>query len=396
VFINLHVPACAESIHFLNPISNLRLDLFTLTVGLGGIVSVVDNEILWVVVVLAAEVALEDGLGAVGVSLLGIEGGTGHVRNHGVTATEWVLDSSEWVVSGSWLWEPDITTVTAEVARLDSLSNILLDDDSTTGSVNKPCTLLHLGDQLLVEETASLLVEWAVDGDNIALSQHLLQAVNTSAANLLLLLGAEWLVVEVEELLAVEWLESSENTLTNTTNGNGTDDLALKIVLTLGDGGNVPVTSLDLLVGGDEVADEDEDGHDDVLSNRDDVGASNLSDGETAVGLVGSIEIDVVRSNTSSNAKLEVLGLSKTLSSEVTWVEWGGDDDFGVYELLVELGVLTLLVGGGDEGVSLILKPFSDTELVLSCAQETWDLLGVLASVVQNSKNFDHFECDEL
>lgn len=75
---------------------------------------------------LPAEVALEDLLGTIGVSLLGIEGCTRHVRNHSVAATEWVLDSAEWVVLGGGLWEPDITTVTAEVARLHSLSNILL------------------------------------------------------------------------------------------------------------------------------------------------------------------------------------------------------------------------------------------------------------------------------
>jgi hypothetical protein len=50
-------------------------------------------------------------------------------------------------------------------------------------------TWLHLGDQLLVEETSSLLVEWAVNGNNITLRQHLLQVCDTSAANLLLNLG---------------------------------------------------------------------------------------------------------------------------------------------------------------------------------------------------------------
>ena len=45
-----------------------------------------------------------------------------------------------------------------------------------------------------------------------------------------------------------------------------------------------------------------------------------------------------------------------------------GDNNLSVYQLLVKLGVLALLVGGGDEGVSLVLKPFADTKLVLSCA----------------------------
>ena len=58
-----------------------------------------------------------------------------------------------------------------------------------------------------------------------------------------------------------------------------------------------------------------------MLSDRDNVGTSDLSDGDTAVSLVGSIEIDVVGSDTSSDRKLQVLGLSKTLCCEVTGVE---------------------------------------------------------------------------
>lgn len=53
----------------------------------------------------------------------------------------------------------------------------------------EPCTLLHLGDQVLVEHALSLLVERAVDGDDITLSEHLLEGVDTAAADLLLLLG---------------------------------------------------------------------------------------------------------------------------------------------------------------------------------------------------------------
>lgn len=71
----------------------------------------------------------------------------------------------------------------------------------------------------------------AVDSDNIALAQHLLQAVHTTAANFLLDLWLEWLVVVVEQLLAVEGLQSAEHTLTDTADGHGTDNLALEIVL---------------------------------------------------------------------------------------------------------------------------------------------------------------------
>jgi hypothetical protein len=164
-------------------------------------------------------------------------------------------------------------------------------------------------------------VERAVDGDNIALSQHLLEVLDTAAANLLLLLRRQGLVVEVEELLAVEGLETAEHTLTDAADGDGTDNLVLEIVLVLGDLGDVPLALGDLLVGGDEVADEGQDGHDNVLGDGDDVGASDLGDGDTAVGLVGGIEVDVVRSDTSSDSELQVLSLSQTLCGEVTGVE---------------------------------------------------------------------------
>lgn len=58
-----------------------------------------------------------------------------------------------------------------------------------------------------------------------------------------------------------------------------------------------------------------------------------------------------------------------------------GDDDLGVNHLLLEDTALALLVGGGDESVSLVLEPFADTELVLSGTEETGLLLGVLLAL---------------
>ena len=58
-----------------------------------------------------------------------------------------------------------------------------------------------------------------------------------------------------------------------------------------------------------------------------------------------------------------------------------GDDDFGINELLVELGVLALLVRGGDKSVALVLDPFSDTELVLCGSEESWLHFGVLLAL---------------
>lgn len=184
-------------------------------------------------------------------------------------------------------------------------------------------TRLHLADEVLVEETAGLLVERAVDGDNIALGEHLLEVLNTTAADLLLGLSAEGLVVEVEELLAVEGLQAAQDTLTDTADGDGADNLALEVKLVLGRLGDVPVATGDLLTGGAEVADEGEDGHDDVLGDGDDVGAGDFGDGDAAVGLVGDVQVDVVGANAGGDGDLEVLALLQALGGEVTGVEAG-------------------------------------------------------------------------
>lgn len=102
-----------------------------------------DNEIFRSVILTAREVALEDSLGTSSITLLSIERSTRHVRNHGVAATPWVLGSSERMILGSWLREPHITTVAVELAGLEGLGNILLDDDGTTGSVDEPSTCAY-------------------------------------------------------------------------------------------------------------------------------------------------------------------------------------------------------------------------------------------------------------
>ena len=119
-------------------ISCCHLGLVALAVGLGNVVTSVHNEVLGAVVVAAREVTLEDGLGAVGVADLGVDRGTGHVRDHGVAAAPGALDSAQRVVGGGGLGEPDITTVSAEVARLDGLGDILLDDNGTASGVDEP------------------------------------------------------------------------------------------------------------------------------------------------------------------------------------------------------------------------------------------------------------------
>jgi hypothetical protein len=164
-------------------------------------------------------------------------------------------------------------------------------------------------------------VQWAVNGDNIALAQHLFQALNTTAANLFLNLRLQWLVIVVEELLAIEWLQAAQDTLSDAANSHSTNDFALQIVLVLGSSGDIPVARSNLLVGRDEVSDEDEDGHEDVFRHRHDVGPGDFGNSDTAVSGVCGVEVDMVGTNTGSDSKLELLRLGQSLCGEITGVE---------------------------------------------------------------------------
>lgn len=74
-------------------------------------------------------------------------------------------------------------------------------------------------------------------------------------------------------------------------------------------------------MGRDEVANEGEDSHEDMLCHRHDVGASHFRDGDTTVGFVCSIEVNVVRSNAGGDGKLELLSFGESLSGQVAWME---------------------------------------------------------------------------
>lgn len=61
------------------------------------------------------------------------------------------------------------------------------------------------------------------------------------------------------------------------------------------------------LVSGDEVPDEEQHAHDDMLGDGCDVGASDFKDLQSLTG--GSVEVDVIRPDTGSKAELQVFGL---------------------------------------------------------------------------------------
>jgi hypothetical protein len=132
-----------KSSHLLSNTCNLRrLPLLgPLAVSLGGVVTLVNNKVLRPVVLLLGEVRLEDSFGASGVTCLGIERGTRHVRDGGVSggATPVLVGGgAERVVLGGGLGEPDVAAVAAELAGGEGLGDVLLYDDGAAGGVDEP------------------------------------------------------------------------------------------------------------------------------------------------------------------------------------------------------------------------------------------------------------------
>jgi hypothetical protein len=58
-----------------------------------------------------------------------------------------------------------------------------------------------------------------------------------------------------------------------------------------------------------------------VLGDRNNIGARHFGNRDTAVRLVGGIEIYVIGANSSSDSELEILGLGQTLGCQVAGVE---------------------------------------------------------------------------
>lgn len=121
-----------------SPYQVSSLHLVSLAISLGSIVTTMDDQILWAVIVLSAKVALDDSLCSKGITLLGVNGGSTHVWNHSVSTTEGVLGIAERVVFGCGLREPNVTAIATKVAGLKGVGDILLHNDGTAGGVDEP------------------------------------------------------------------------------------------------------------------------------------------------------------------------------------------------------------------------------------------------------------------
>ena len=73
-----------------------------------------------------------------------------------------------------------------------------------------------------------------------------------------------------------------------------------------------------------------------------------------------------------------------------------GDDNLSIDQFLVKFRILSVLVRGRHQSVSLVLKPFADSEFVFRCAQKFRDVLGVLLAIVEDEEYFDLHPADTM
>ncbi|KAH3671631.1 hypothetical protein OGAPHI_000336 [Ogataea philodendri] len=359
-------------------------DLFVGSVRLGLVLTVQQDDVLRSVVELLGEERLQDVLGTLGISDLGIDNGSGVVRSHGVTSTVLVGHGSPWVVLWSWLREPDVSTVASELARLDCGCNVLSNTDGTSGGVDQPGALLEVLEQVCVDQALGSSVQWTVDRDNVGLRNKLLQVLDSSGTNLFFGFLRQRLVVVVQQLLRVERKESFQDSVANSSSTNGGNNLTFDVKGVLGNLGDVPAARDDLLVGRNKVSHQHQDGHHNVLGNRNNVRSSHLENGNVSSGLVDVVQVDVVGSNTSNNQQLEVLSLLDSLLGDVGWMERSGDDDVCIRDVLLQSGVRALLVGSDDQLMALLLEPVLDSKGIFGTSIKSGFVLGVLSCVVEN------------
>ena len=113
--------------------------------------------------------------------------------------------------------------------------------------LTEPGTLLEVQKQVLVDQPASALVEGRVDGDDVALGYELLEVFDAARTEGRLGRGGERVVVIVQELLAVERLQTLQYALANAAGTDGADNLALKVICVAGDLRDIPVAALNHL-----------------------------------------------------------------------------------------------------------------------------------------------------
>lgn len=123
------------------------------------------------------------------------------MRHHAITTSQGVPHLPPRVICRRGLGEPYVACITTEVSRVERVRDSLGVTDGASSSVDKPSSGLHLRKHFLVEETLGLFVQRTVDGDDIALREHVLERLDPSNLDCCCRLFRERSVVEVQKLL---------------------------------------------------------------------------------------------------------------------------------------------------------------------------------------------------
>ena len=107
------------------------------------------------------------------------------MRHHAVPAPKGVLHVAPDVVLRRGLHVPHVAAVARELPALERLRDRVLVADRAARGVDDPGALLEVLEQLGVAEAARALVQGAVDGDDVALGDEVLQVLDTASSNLL-------------------------------------------------------------------------------------------------------------------------------------------------------------------------------------------------------------------
>ncbi len=117
-----------------------------LSICLGGIISVLYDQILRSVVMSSREVRIQDILRPLRVPLLRIDTGPRHMRHGGIPSTVGVLCVAKRVVFRCWLWKPDVASVPSQMTRFQGFGDVFFHDDGSARGVDQPgtCRMKHV------------------------------------------------------------------------------------------------------------------------------------------------------------------------------------------------------------------------------------------------------------
>ena len=168
--------------------------------------------------------------------------------------------------------------------------------------------------------------------------------------------------------LDVERLQPAQRGEADAARRDGADIHAFEVVGAFDAIGDVPAASHHPPVGGDVVAHQRQDHHDDVLRHADGIAVRHLGDGDALVHR--GLKIGVIRADAGGDDQLQLFRLLDPLLGHVSGPERLRDHDLGVGKLLVQHRILTVLARGHDQGVAGLLQEFAQAQLAGDAPQQ--------------------------